>query len=405
VSWRTPGIAGLPWFTGPVAAIRELTTLGDLDRLLTGGATSMQGWRIVDLDLTARGPQLTSLDARGAIFFGCEFDPATEVAVRAGGALLFPELPDLPFAAYRASLYAPAELYDTVLTGGHYRDSVDARCYRWFLDHRPTAGDPDVADTLATALHDHAVSDAFADLIAGAQEETPGRAVVAVMGGHALERGTAGYGEAARLGRTLARGGDIVATGGGPGAMEATNLGAWLAGADDDALPTALAELGEVPAFAPNVHRWALCALAIRERFPQTGVASVSVPTWYFGHEPPNVFASGIAKFFSNAIREDVLLRGATRGVIVLPGAAGTVQEIFQSTTGAYYAEQPEQAVPLVLVGRDYWTTTLPVWPLLESLAAGRPMRMRIALVDSPSEAADALATLTDPRTDRTGAA
>jgi len=366
-----------------VAPIRELTTLDELDRALTDGTATMDGWRVVDLDLTSRGLQLTGADAHGAIFFGCDLDPSTELALRAGGALIFPELPDLPFAPYRASLYQPAELYDTVLTGGNYRDSMDARCYRWFLDHRPADDDPDVADTLATALHDHAISDALNDLLGGARETVPGQSVVAVMGGHALDRGTAGYAEAARLGRRIARGGDIVATG-----------GAGVAGAADDALVLALEELATVPTFAPNVHRWALTALAVRARYPQSGVASVSVPTWYFGHEPPNVFAIGIAKFFSNAIREDVLLRGATRGVIVLPGAAGTVQEIFQLVTGSYYADEPAQVVPLVLVGRDQWTETLPVWPLLCSLAQGRAMRDRIALVDTADEAADALAAL-----------
>ncbi len=385
-----------------MASIRELTTLDDLDRAVAGATGSMNGWRVVDLDLGGRGAQLTRLDAHGAIFFGCDFDPATELALRADGALIFPELPDLPFAAYRGALYEPAELYDTVLTGGQYRDSMDARCYRWFLEHRPAERDPDVADTLATALHDHAISDAFTDLLGVARQGAPGRSVVAVMGGHAVDRGTSDYADAARLGRRIARGGDIVATGGGPGAMEAANLGAWLAGAPDDALAAALDELATVPTFAPNVHRWVLAALAIRARYPQMGIASVSVPTWYFGHEPPNVFASGIAKFFSNAIREDVLLRGATRGVIVLPGAAGTVQEIFQLVTGSYYAEAPAQAVPLVLVGRDYWTRTLPVWPLLLALADGRAMQSRIALVDTADEAADTLAGLdhvsrTDP--------
>lgn len=368
--------------------------MGDLDRAVAGGSGSMSGWRVVDLDLSTRGAVLTGLDAHGAIFFGCDFDPGTELALRTGGALIFPELPDLPFAAYRGSLYEPAELYDTVLTGGHYRDSMDARCYRWFLEHRPADSDPDVADTLATALHDHAVSDAFTDLVGVAGQMVPGRSVVAVMGGHAVDRGTSGYADAARLGRRIARGGDIVATGGGPGAMEATNLGAWLAGAPDEALTSALDELAAVPAFAPNVHRWVLAALAIRAKYPQTGVASVSVPTWYFGHEPPNVFSSGIAKFFSNAIREDVLLRGATRGVIVLPGAAGTVQEIFQLVTGSYYVDEPAEAVPLVLVDRDYWTRTLPVWPLLRALADGRAMESRIALVDGANEAADALGDL-----------
>ena len=115
-----------------------------------------------------------------------------------------------------------------MLTGGHYRDGMDARCYRWFLEHRPADSDPDVADTLAAALHDHAISEAFAELVGSARYAVPGRSVVAVMGGHALDRGTAGYAAAARLGRRIARGCDIVATGGGPGAMEATNLGACL---------------------------------------------------------------------------------------------------------------------------------------------------------------------------------
>lgn len=83
-----------------MAPIREPATLGDLDRAVTGGATSMLGWRVADLDLNTRGAQLTGLDAHGAVFLGCEFDPATELALRADGALIFPELPDLPFAAY-----------------------------------------------------------------------------------------------------------------------------------------------------------------------------------------------------------------------------------------------------------------------------------------------------------------
>lgn len=45
-----------------MAPIRELTTLGDLDRAVTGGATSMLGWRVADLDLSTRGAQLTGLD-------------------------------------------------------------------------------------------------------------------------------------------------------------------------------------------------------------------------------------------------------------------------------------------------------------------------------------------------------
>jgi hypothetical protein len=40
------------------------------------------------------------------------------------------------------------------------------------------------------------------------------------------------------------------------------------------------------------------------------------------------------------------------------------------------------------LVGSDYWTETLPAWPLLKSLARGRTMEDRVHLVDTVDEAA-----------------
>ena len=76
-------------------------------------------------------------------------------------------------------------------------------------------------------------------------EWVTGRDLVGVMGGHALERGTAGYRDAARLGQAL---GDshVVATGGGPGAMEAANLGGFLAGSSRGVLAHAVGSLGGV---------------------------------------------------------------------------------------------------------------------------------------------------------------
>ena len=41
----------------------------------------------------------------------------------------------------------------------------------------------------------------------------------------------------------------------------------------------------------------------------------------------------------------------------------------------------------MVLVGREYWTETLPAWPLLRVLARGRPMEEHVHLVDSVEEA------------------
>ena len=165
-----------------------------------------------------------------------------------------------------------------------------------------------------------------------------------------------------------------------------------------DALADALEALLAVPSFRPDVRAWAALALDVRERLgvPPAGAAprSIGIPTWFYGHEPPNVFCDGIAKFFSNAIREDGLLARCIAGVVVLEGAADTVQEVFQAATRLYYGVEPTDGAPLpqlVLVGRRHWSETVPVWPALTALAAGRPMAERVHLVDDVSEAAAVL--------------
>ena len=115
-------------------------------------------------------------------------------------------------------------------------------------------------------------------------------------------------------------------------------------------------------------------AYAVRERWPVAEAgASLSIPTWFYGHEPTNLFATGIAKYFTNALREDTLLHRCRGGIVYLPGQAGTVQEIFQAVTENFYAADRSQIAPMVLVGVDYWTETLPAWPLLQRLGAGPP--------------------------------
>jgi predicted Rossmann-fold nucleotide-binding protein len=235
------------------------------------------------------------------------------------------------------------------------------------------------------AIHDEAVSDALDELLAGDR-------VVGVMGGHAMARGSDAYAGAARLGRELARAGFTVATGGGPGAMEAANLGAYAAPFEDAMLEAALELLARTPSFRPSVTEWARAAFEVRERWPGGG-ESVGIPTWFYGHEPPNAFAAHIAKYFANALREDGLLARSNAGVVFLPGAAGTVQEIFDNATPNYY-ESRGDSTPMVLVDERHWTRELPAWELLRSLARGRRMESRIALVDRIEQAADALKRL-----------
>ncbi|MET9374122.1 LOG family protein [Streptomyces sp. NPDC002992] len=361
---------------------REIHTPAEFDAVVTRG--SLVGYRIQSVDLTDRTFALLSASTTGAVFLGCAMQPEAAAKVRADGALVFPPVPDLPFDPYRARLYSPDDLFDGLRDGG-YETTPDALAYAWF---QRTKADGDIFASMLRSVHDDAISDALDELLAGAP-------VVGVMGGHAMGRGTDAYAGAARLGRSLARSGLTVATGGGPGAMEAANLGAYTAPLTDAVLDEALELLAKAPSFAPSVTEWARAAFEVRARWPEGG-DSVGIPTWFYGHEPPNPFAGHIAKYFANATREDGLLARCTAGVVFLPGAAGTVQEIFDATTPNYYESRGEPA-PMVLVNRAHWTERLPAWPLLRALAADRPMAARIALVDSVAEAPEALRRLGSP--------
>jgi predicted Rossmann-fold nucleotide-binding protein len=353
----------------------EIETLAEFDRAAAAAGAGMRGWQVQDLDLTERDEVLRRLDPGRSLFLGCTFAPGTEDLLRQGGALVFPRVPHVPFDPWRAALYSPAELYDDLAAG--YEATPDARIYAWWRKH---AHRPKLQDTLAMALHDNSIHDAL-------DEYVDDRRIVGVMGGHALRRNDPGYAAAAHLGRALARTGHTVATGGGPGAMEAANLGALLADATADQLDGAIAAAAAVPSFLPDVAGWARAGLAAVAGLPHSDL-SLGVPTWFYGHEPPNPFTSAIAKYFANAIREDILLHVSRAGIVFLPGSAGTVQEVFQAACENYYAA-PSLVAPMVLVGRDYWTRELPAWPLLDAL--GGSLTATLQLVDRAEDAVAAL--------------
>jgi len=350
----------------------EVDDLDDFDRRLASGATQLTGWHLQGLDLSDRRVELRHADVAGALFLGCRFGNGDEESVRARGAVVFPTVPGVPVDTYRTSLYTADELYDTT----DYATSLDARAYAW--SQQPADRDA----TLAQALHDRAMDDALTAWV-------DARSLVGVMGGHALQRGDSGYADAALLGHLLGQT-RIVATGGGPGAMEAANLGAYLSPAPRGALTEALALLAAVPSYRPDVSAWAATAFSVRERWPGGG-ESLGIPTWHYGHEPPNPFPSAIAKYFRNAMREAILLEVCDAGIAFLPGSAGTAQEIFQDACENFYADESSVAL-MVLVGRGYWTEEMPAWPLLRQIARGHPMESAVHLVDTVEEAAALMA-------------
>jgi predicted Rossmann-fold nucleotide-binding protein len=359
--------------------VHEVTEAQTLDDLLRGGA-ALRGSRLKGLDLTQfEEPLLARHDLEGLIVLGGRLTPQLERHLRRRGAVIFPAAPGAPVRPYRGSLYTAAELYSGLAERG-YESTVDAQAYEWLQDATVRH---DAYVTVLRAIHDDAMADALVDAVSE-------RKVVGVMGGHALARGSAAFTKAAHLGFALAEAGYVVATGGGPGAMEAANLGAWCR--DADQLDPALTRLAAVPHFDEGVEAWARVALEVVQdaygtQPPPGPLRSLGIPTWHYGHEPPNAFGDLIAKFFSNALREDLLLHHSTSGLVVLPGAAGTVQEVFQMATRLYY-EVEGRVPPLVLVDRDHWTEHLPVFPLLRALGRGRAMEESVRLVDTVDEAA-----------------
>ncbi|MBF0815260.1 Rossmann fold nucleotide-binding protein [Microbacterium paludicola] len=351
---------------GRIVTIESLT---ELDRRLAQGAHRLRGWRLVGLDLRERGEVLADRDTSRTTFAGCTFAPRDAELHEARGALVLPAVDTAPVDPNRDALYTADELYDDMT----YRRTLDGRAYAWSQGSEEDG-------LLARALHDDGIDRALTAW-------TGTRRLVGVMGGHALRRGEDTYADAARMGKLLgAR--FTVATGGGPGAMEAANLGARLARAEDDALAGALEVLATAPSYHPSIEQWIGAARTVlTETADAPPTDTLGVPTWHYGHEPPNLFATAIAKYFRNALREAILLQVCESGIVFLPGAGGTVQEIFQDACENYYATE-DAIAPMVLVGRAHWTETLPAWPLLQALAKGRPMERHIHLVETVDEAA-----------------
>ncbi|MDL2718097.1 MAG: TIGR00730 family Rossman fold protein [Acidobacteriota bacterium] len=146
------------------------------------------------------------------------------------------------------------------------------------------------------------------------------RTTVVVFGGARLKEGDRWYAEAREFGRIVSTTCQangmcdfVITTGGGPGAMEAANRGAWDMGAKSVGFNIQL----------PH------------EQWPNAYITpSLCFRFHYFG------------------IRKMHLLMRA-RALVAFPGGYGTLDELFETLTLVQTGKM--KRVPIVLVGRAYW--------------------------------------------------
>ena len=215
---------------------------------------------------------------------------------------VFPSMRGIPFHMFKGKLYSYKDLYLGYRLGEpeSYKDTYDYKVYEHYLEKGKQTGD--IKESLARILHDHSMNDGMDDFLRAFDE----RSVVGIMGGHGLLRTDPEYTKVALVSKKLTESGCVMVSGGGPGAMEATHLGAWLAGRDDSAVHEAVEILSAAPSFKDEL--WLETAFRVMLAFPHPEYVSLGVPTWLYGHEPATPFATHIAKYFDNRQRRSHLL-------------------------------------------------------------------------------------------------
>lgn len=246
-------------------------------------------------------------------------------------------LGQLPYDPTPSGLYNSAQLYAGLEAG--FEATVDQQIYR----RSQVSGGPSVVpvEALVQRTHDHGITMAL-------NQFRFGRKLVGVMGGHAMPRGSDAYIYVVAASRAIALSGKVVTTGGGPGAMEAANFGAATSNLDYAQVLSMVAELAQVATFGDDSTGFIELAMQVAHSL-EAPVENLSVPTWFYGHEPTNPFATHIAKYFSNSIREDGLLAIATSGIVFVPGGPGTIQEVFQDAAQNAYQTYGEPS-PMVFL-------------------------------------------------------
>lgn len=348
---------------------------------LIANTNDLRGKVLQNLNFTEEELDWNQFEVKGTTFLACDFKKQDAISIINRGAIVYPKFRHLPYNPHRTELYNWQEL---LKKSNSEMLTADEKIYRHFVQ---TRYNPPMDEAMAQRIHDYSIDVALRNIIEYDDSGMTQKKIVGFMGGHSTRRGSKYYRKVAYTARELSSRGYFVATGGGPGIMEAANLGAYFGDYSKADLKEAiniLSNLKDKDKYQLDYHcpDYFEKAEEVAQKFPN-GKESMAIPTWFYGHEPSNLFACHIAKYFSNSIREDTLLSICLYGIIFAPGSAGTTQEIFQEAAQNHYGTSGYYS-PMVFLGKKRYVEDTALYSVLHQISVGRVYKKLLYLTDDP---------------------
>jgi predicted Rossmann-fold nucleotide-binding protein len=356
----------------------EVTGLYDLRQILSHNET-IRHCAFQAINFEKCGFPLENYQFEDCLFMGCIL-PGMLFEHMDEACIVFPRV-KMPFKVFPNKLYTAETLYLHYKPGYHetYYTCYDTIVYDRYVAQGKESSD--IKETLCRVLHDHSIASALDQFVENYDEKD----IVALMGGHAVKRTDASYHQIVDISKRLTEAGKLMISGGGPGAMEAVHLGAWMAGRSEAEVEDALSILAPTPTFREK--GWLTTAWQVMDKYPRDPqFHSLGIPTWYYGHEPATPFASQIAKLFDNSVRENLIISLPKGGIIYTPGSAGTFQEIFQDAAQNHY-KTLGYASPMIFLGKDYYMEENPIYTLLAEMQdRGKYQNLLLSITDDTDD-------------------